>query len=61
MKKTIINKEFDAVKFMRQQRDRISGTRVILYPGAMSNQGQATIKIMTREGYQLILRFDKGF
>ncbi len=38
----------------------LNGTRVLLYPAKLSNQNQATIKIIDRKGYQLIMRYIEG-
>jgi len=36
----------------------LNGTKVLLYPAEISNQGLATIKIISPEGYKLIFRFN---
>jgi hypothetical protein len=38
-----------------------NGIRVWMYPAEMSNQGMATIKFTSPDGYQLIFRFFDGF
>ncbi|NVO09208.1 MAG: RHS repeat-associated core domain-containing protein [Bacteroidales bacterium] len=38
-----------------------NGNRVWIYPAELSNQGQATIKIVSPSGYKIIFRFPDGF
>jgi len=39
----------------------VDGTRVLLYGPNLSNQNQATVKIITRDNYKMIMRFIDGF